>query len=89
MLQPTNKVEESTWKQVCIHVEGRKLDPPSPLSDLVSIPSSCNSPPKVNVPGMASSGHCTPGPYVSKTSRKTQKEYLGTQALYSSCVVAK
>jgi hypothetical protein len=58
------------------------------ISDLVSIPSSCNSPPKVNDPGMASSGHCVPGPYVSKASRKTQKEYLRTQALYFSCVAA-
>ena len=48
VLQTTHKVEERSWGCDWIQVEGRRVgDPSPPLTALVSIPSSCSSPPLV------------------------------------------
>jgi hypothetical protein len=80
VLQPTNKVEESTWKQVCIHVEGRRVGAPfPPPSALVSPPSSCSTPPQVfpYEPGVASRRHSVPGPHITHGFMKNTEGISG------------
>jgi hypothetical protein len=78
-LQATHKVEESAWGHHHIQVEGRRLGAPSPLSVLVSLPRSCNSPPQVFLydPQMTLRSHCVPGPHVSQGFKKNTEGISG------------